>query len=349
MDIQVPPLSNLVFEVVIWLEGTKIRKCGGSRCYIEVDVEGPLESRPRKSDLGWNGGGRQEMSIRDYTRAEVDGDKKKCKGCQAWKHKDVDFNKWEGKCKMCRSAKRKGITIQEEMARLSLRSGIRSEELEELKQEVARLTNESLQAQDQTSKANFQLQETIGVLQRSQTENEKLKENAKKLDMEKQRLENRIQEVEARKVELEGEIKVLKSRVECQEVEIRTADEGWLQLDIEQKKRLEERAKFINQIKEMSNRETGLKTEVDHWRREANANFYEITDYDLMKQWIKTYNEWDDDDGIKKGAYIVMIGKKNPEVYKTYEEAMQRGNQRHKGQKWLMTRYSQEDKPIPRT
>lgn len=118
------------------------------------------------------------MSQRDYRRAEVHGDQKKCKSCQAWKDKEQDFNKWEGKCKMCRSAKRKGITIEEEMARLLLKSGIRPEEsqelqegrllIEALKPEVARLGNESLQAK-------IQLQETIRVLQRSQAENQELR------------------------------------------------------------------------------------------------------------------------------------------------------------------------------
>lgn len=84
------------------------------------------------------------------------------------------------------------------------------------------------------------------------------------------------------------------------------------------------------------------------WEKIAQESFYEFGDRERLEQWAGRYNTWENkyQGKIKTGTYVALIGREEPQVYGSYKEAKEKGSQEARGQKWLLTRYDQEEEPI---
>ena len=87
------------------------------------------------------------------------------------------------------------------------------------------------------------------------------------------------------------------------------------------------------------------------WEKIAQESYYEFGDPKSVEQWAQRYNTWDAnlEVQIQKGTYVALIGQEEPQMYGSYQEATQQASQAARGQKWLLTRYDQEEEPIQRS
>ncbi len=224
------------------------------------------------------------MSQRDYSRAEVEGDRKKCKSCQAWKDKNQDFNKWEGKCKMCRSAKRKGITMEEEMARLNLRNGISQEEKKEL--EEGRIRIEELKQQIQRDKEMRELQ--MSMLEQVGREREALKKELEAVKLNSRRIQD------SRMTELSNANHNLKLGI--QELEIQKAE--WSQ---SQRREEQESAQIRKEMaEEIEELQVGSQKQEAEVRKLSQWNHQRQEQIEELKQQIQELNKRIQSQGIQE-------------------------------------------------